>query len=73
MTQYVVPMYESEIGWGAKVDGYAGPFDNQTDAENFRQKYNKKFNDEDVTPSYYIVALEPVPYKSQKCDYRSTV
>lgn len=73
MTKYVVPMYESERGWGAKIDGYAGPFDTLDKASEFRKAYNDKHNNEAVTPDWYIVALEPVEYIGQKCNYKSVV
>jgi hypothetical protein len=66
-------MYESERGWGAKIDGYAGPFDNHEKASNFQRAYNLKNNNESITPDYYIMALEPVEYKGQTCDYKTTV
>lgn len=71
--QYVVPMYESERGWGSKIDGYAGPFDSEPLAKNFQERYNRKYNNEPTVPDYYISALNPVPYKGQKCDYRTTL
>jgi len=73
MTQYVVPMFESERGWGCKIDGYAGPFDTLEDAEAFEVKFNLKHNNLPKAPDYYIMAMEPVPYRSQECSYRSTV
>lgn len=71
--QYVVPMFESEKGWGAKVDGYAGPFADKDAAEAFRADYNVKHNSAEKVPDWYIVAIEPVPYTGQKCDYKMTV
>jgi len=71
--QYVVPMFESERGWGSKIDGYAGPFKDQASAVTFEQAYNRENNNELRVPDYYILALDPVPYTSQKCDYRTTV
>lgn len=71
--KYVVPMFESERGWGSKIDGYAGPFDEKATAEAFVEAYNLKYNNEPTVPDYYIAALEPVPYTNQKCDYRSSV
>lgn len=74
MKKYAVPMYESERGWGAKIDGYAGPFLTLEEAHAFKVGYNKKYNNEDTVPDYYIVALDPVEYtKDTKCDYRSTL
>ena len=71
MTQWVVPMYESERGWGGKIDGYAGPFNERYEAVKFQDRYNKKYNNEPTVPDYYIAAKDPVPYKNQKCDYRT--
>ena len=71
--KHVVPMFESERGWGSKIDGYAGPFDTKAEAEVFVEAYNLKYNNEPTVPDYYIAALEPVPYTNQKCDYRSSL
>lgn len=71
--QYVVPMYESERGWGAKVDGYVGPFDKYEKAIGFIYAYNLKYNNEDQAPDYYIKALTPVEYTGQACEYHSGV
>ncbi len=71
---YSIPMYESEAGWGSKIDGYAGPFETKELAETFRNEYNLKYINEDITPDYYIVALEPVPSQATfDHNYRSTV
>lgn len=71
---YVVPMYESESGWGGKIDGYAGLFDTMELAQSFKTAYNNFYNNEATVPDYYIVAQEPVPYKKgMKIDYSSTV
>lgn len=67
---FVVPMYESERGWGAKIDGYTGPFETIEAADTYVKNYNRKYNNEPTTPDYYIVALDPVPNRGQKCDYR---
>lgn len=71
--QWVVPMYESEKGWGGKIDGYAGPFATLGEAELFRESYNKKYNSSAITPEYYIAAMYPREYDRQQCDYKSTV
>ena len=71
--KYVVPMYESERGWGAKIDGYAGPFETKQRAEAFRKAYNLKHNNEATTPDYYIVPLEPTLYAAHSCDYCTTI
>lgn len=60
MTTYVVPMYESERGWGGKIDGYAGPFSTLEEAKEFAMRYNQTHNNEPVTPDWYIAAMEPV-------------
>lgn len=73
MPKYVVPMYESERGWGAKIDGYAGPFDTIEAANAFREEYNRKHNNETVVPDWYIVALDPVEYDGHVCEYRTEV
>lgn len=73
MTKYVVPMLESERGWGAKVDGYAGPFESKEAADKFRAAYNIKNNNEASTPDWYIAALTPAPYTGQECAYKMTV
>lgn len=67
---FVVPMYESERGWGAKVDGYTGPFETLSAADTYVSNYNKKYNSEKTVPDYYIEALEPVPNRGQTCNYR---
>lgn len=67
---YVVPMYESERGWGSKIDGYTGPFETREAAQLYTNNYNKKYNSEEATPDYYILALDPVTNRGQKCDYR---
>ena len=67
---FVVPMYESERGWGSKIDGYTGPFDSLSSATLYVENYNLKYNNETRTPDYYIMALEPVPNRGQTCDYR---
>lgn len=71
MSKFVVPMYESERGWGSKIDGYAGPFDSLELADAFVVAYNKKHNSEVVVPDYYIKALDPEPFTAQKCEYRT--
>ncbi len=73
MAKYVVPMFESESGWGSKIDGYAGPFETKEQAEAFRKAYNNKWNNEKEVPDWYIMALEPVIYNGQICNYRSEV
>lgn len=70
MKQYVVPMTESERGWGSKLDGYAGPFASKEDAERWAQAYNRKYNNKSKVPDWYIRADSPVPYTKQKCNYR---
>ena len=71
--KYVVPMLESERGWGAKIDGYAGPFDTLEAALEFQSAFNLKHNSETVTPDWYIVARDPVEHCGQECVYKSVV
>jgi hypothetical protein len=73
MTEYVVPMYESERGWGAKIDGYAGPFPSLERAEAFMRAYNLKNNSEERVPDYYIAALKPTERRGVECAYKTTV
>lgn len=73
MTQFCVPMLESERGWGQKIDGYSGPFDTLDAANAFRKLYNETYNNEENTPDWYIMALEPVVYRMQRCEYKMTV
>lgn len=73
MSKYVVPMYESERGWGAKIDGYAGPFASKEAAADFQAAFNKKNNNEAKTPDWYIAALTPQEYTGQRCQYKMTV
>lgn len=67
---FVIPMRESERGWGSKIDGYAGPFNTVEEANDWASRYNRKYNDETVVPDYYIAADPPVKYVNQNCDYR---
>lgn len=70
---FVVPMLESERGWGSKVDGYAGPFETKEEAERFRDAYNQKHNNSPVVPDWYIVALDPIVNMGYTCDYEREV
>ena len=72
-TRFVVPMFESERGWGSKIDGYAGPFDNYDLAEDFQKRFNEKNNSETKVPDWYIMAQSPVRYTDQDCSYKMTV
>lgn len=72
-TRFVVPMFESERGWGSKIDGFAGPFSSLDAAVDFQTRFNAKNNSEDRVPDYYIMALDPVVFIDQKCDYKMTV
>jgi len=67
--QYVVPMLESERGWGSKIDGYAGPFDSLADALLYFQNYNRKHNNDCQVPEWYIAPLNPIPYTNQPITY----
>lgn len=73
VTKYAVPMYESELGWGSKIDGYAGPFGSWEDAKAFQKAFNLKHNSAQVVPDWYIAALEPVVYTAQDCSYKMTI
>lgn len=68
---YVVPMFESERGWGSKIDGYAGPFPTYEDALGYQRWYNNTYNTETTVPDYYIAAQEPVEFINQACEYRT--
>ena len=59
---YVVPIIESELGWGSKIDGYQGPFDSFEKAQSWMESYNEKWNSDDTVPDWYMYADEPVPY-----------
>ena len=69
--QWVVPIYESERGWGGKIDGYAGPFDSFDAAAKWRKKYNDKYNNKPTVPDWYMAAIDPEVYRGQKCVYRT--
>ncbi len=71
--EYVVPMYESERGWGAKVDGYAGPFASLDAAASFKSAYNRKYNSEETVPDYYIKALDPQERHGEPCEYKTQI
>lgn len=73
MTQHIVPMLESERGWGNKIDGYAGPFHSLQAAKNFQREYNRVNNNADRAPDWYIVALDPKPHCGERCEYRTYV
>lgn len=72
-SKFMVPMFESERGWGSKIDGYSGPFESFEAARDFQRAFNLKYNSEDVVPDYYIKALDPVNYDGRDCVYKSTV
>lgn len=68
---WCVPMLESERGWGSKIGGYAGPFEDQATAKAYMEKYNRKYNNEPTVPDYYIAAQDPVKRPDTfKCTYR---
>ena len=72
---WCVPMLESERGWGSKIDGYVGPFEDQAAAKVYMDKYNLKYklkyNNEPTVPDYYIAAQDPVERPDNfKCNYR---
>ena len=59
MTKFVVELYESEAGWGGRVYGYVGPFDDYETANQWQTAYNQKWNNKPFVPSWYIVAQTP--------------
>ena len=50
-----VLMIESEAGWGQKIDEVK-EFDTKEAAIKFVTDYNKKYNNQVTTPSWYIKA-----------------
>lgn len=52
---YRVDIVESERGWGSKIDETIY-FDNQAEARQYAIDYNKKYNTEQTTPSWYMYA-----------------
>ena len=51
-----VLMIESEAGWGQRVDE-TKEFDTREEAVKWANAYNKKWNNEPKTPSWYIKAV----------------
>lgn len=66
MRKYVVPILESERGWGSKIDGYFGLFDSLEEAEDFKMRYNLKFNSSPTVPDWYMVACDPEIHRNQE-------
>lgn len=54
---FAVDLYESERGWGAKIDDTIY-FNTIEAADAYRAHFNKD-NNEEVVPDWYMVALEP--------------
>jgi hypothetical protein len=52
---FKVHMIESEIGWGRKLDRVLS-FPTEAKAKAYVKKYNDKYNNEPVVPSWYIIA-----------------
>ena len=52
---YRVNIIESEAGWGSKVDEVIY-FDNEAEAKQYAETYNKAHNTLDHTPSWYMYA-----------------
>ena len=71
--EWIVPMFESERGWGSKIDGYAGPFKCEDAALEFANAFNAKNCPPGPTPDWYIKALKPVPHCGEECIYKTTV
>lgn len=70
--QYVVPLHEQERNMPDKVAGYAGPFDTETEACDWKFHYNHKnnpFMDSAEQPEWRIVAMTPEVYTDQNCTY----
>jgi len=56
----VVPIYESEAGWGGRYDSFYY-FEHFDDAHEFYINYNKTYNNAPTVPSWYMVAFNPKP------------
>jgi len=54
-TAYRVDMIESERGWGQKLDETLY-FDNEQEAKDYANEYNKTHNNKDYVPDWYIRA-----------------
>ncbi len=53
--KFRVLMIESEAGWGQKIDEIK-TFKTKKAAIKFCETYNKRYNSEPTTPSWYIMA-----------------
>lgn len=53
--RFPVQIIESEAGWGQKVDETLY-FDKEKDAKTYAETYNREFNNEPTTPSWYMYA-----------------
>lgn len=60
--KWLVEIIESEAGWGSRVDE-TKEFDNEVDALEFSDSYNKKYNPPlkpgERVPGWYMYASEP--------------
>jgi len=61
-TVFKVQFTEYERGWGSKPDGQIY-FDNEQEAREFADKYNREHNNESVVPDYYILATYAGPVR----------
>ena len=52
---YRVDIIESERGWGQKIDESI-VFDNEADARQYAVDYNRKYNNLDYVPDWYMRA-----------------
>lgn len=58
MNAFKVPVYESEKGWGSKLDDFMVCL-TRTDAEHFITEFNSK-NDKEVVPDWYMYATNDI-------------
>lgn len=52
---YGVDIVEYERGWGSKIDE-TKYFDNELEAKQFAEAYNRKYNTSPTVPDWYMVA-----------------
>jgi len=55
MRAYRVDIFEYELGWGSRLDESIY-FDDEQEAKDYADNYNKKHNTEATTPDWYMVA-----------------
>lgn len=59
MTKWKVNIWESERGWGRRLDS-TRTFDDYDEAKNLVKEYNDQ-NDKDIVPDWYMFASGPYP------------